>query len=263
VHSPKCGSGNRPIDKAAARHVLELLLAREALPAGEEPEAPAPPRLETVPPPPRPTAPDVVFFDLETQRAALEVGGWHNAHLMRISLAVLYETRADRFATFREAQVEELLRRLRAADLVVGFNVRRFDYRVLRGYTDFDFERLPTFDLLDEIHGRLGFRLSLGHLGEETLGRAKAADGLQALRWWREGRLEEIETYCRADVALLRDLFTHAERSGHLLFRTKLGERVRIPVRVSVPELLEAARARLPAAAASAGRSAPGLAVSV
>ena len=240
--------------------MLELLLAREALPAGEEPDAPAPPRPLPVPAPRGPATPDVVFFDLETQRAALEVGGWHNAHLMRVALAVLYEAREKRFATFREAQVEDLLRRLRAADLVVGFNVRRFDYHVLRGYTDFDFARLPTFDLLDEIHGRLGFRLSLGHLGEETLGRPKSADGLQSLRWWKEGRVAEIESYCRADVALLRDLFQHAERNGHLLFRTKVGERVRIPLRISLPELLEAARE---AARAAPERPAPGLAVSV
>jgi DEAD/DEAH box helicase domain-containing protein len=253
VHSPKCGSGNRPIDKRAARQVLELLLAREALPAGEEPEATPPPRPLAVPPPPRPPAPDLVFVDLETQRAALEVGGWHNAHLMRVALAVVYESREERFATYREAQVEELLRRLRAADLVVGFNVRRFDYRVLQGYTDFDFTRLPTFDLLDEIHGRLGFRLALGHLGEETLGRPKSADGLQSLRWWKEGRVAEIESYCRDDVALLRDLFQHAERHGHLLFRTKLGERVRLPVHIDLPELLEAARARCDVRGPAAG----------
>jgi DEAD/DEAH box helicase domain-containing protein len=185
-----------------------------------------------------------VFLDLETQRSALEVGGWHNAHLMRVALAVLYEARADRFATYREAELEALLARLRGAELVVGFNVRRFDYRVLRGYTDFDLGRLPTFDLLDEIHARLGFRLSLAHLGEETLGRTKSADGLQSLRWWQEGRVEEIERYCREDVALLRDLFRHAERSEHLLFRTRLGERVRLPLRLQVAELIEAAESR-------------------
>jgi DEAD/DEAH box helicase domain-containing protein len=254
VHSPRCGSGNRPIDKAAARQALELLLARAPLPAGPEPEA-APPPLAPVAAAPRPApAPDLVFLDLETQRGALEVGGWHNAHLMRLAVAVVYEARGDRFASFREGQVEALLARLAAADLVVGFNVRRFDYRVLRGYTDLDLERLATFDVLDAIHARLGFRLSLGHLGEETLGRAKSADGLQALRWWQEGRVEEMERYCRDDVALLRDLFRHAERHGHLLFRTRGGERVRVPLRVEVAELLEAARARR---AAPAGRGAP------
>lgn len=266
VHSPKCGSGNRPIDKRAARAALELLLARAPLPVGEEADASAP-RLAAAPPPPppEPAAPDVVFLDLETQRAALEVGGWHNAHLMRVSVAVLYETLADRFVAFGERDVEALLARLAAAELVVGFNVRRFDYRVLRGYTGADLERLPTFDLLDEIHARLGFRLALGHLGEETLGRPKTADGLQALRWWREGRLPELEAYCRADVELLRDLVRHAEAHGHLLFRTKQGERVRIPLRLRTEELIEAARARLaaPEAAAAPARAALRAAASV
>ena len=143
VHSPKCGSGNRPIDKQAARATLELLLARAPLPLGEEPAAPPPaPALAPAPPPPE-EAPDVLFFDLETQRAALEVGGWHNAHLMRVSVAVLYEARSDRFLRFGEGEVQRLLARLRAADLVVGFNVRRFDYRVLRGYTDAGPRRAP------------------------------------------------------------------------------------------------------------------------
>ena len=140
----------------------------------------------------------------------------------------------QRYTIFFEADVEKLLARLACADLVVGFNVRRFDYQVLRGYTDDDLSSLPTFDLLDEIHARLGFRVSLAHLGEETLGESKSADGLQALEWWKQGRLDEIEEYCRRDVALLRHLFEHACEHGHLLFldrgRDGTDRTVRIPV---------------------------------
>jgi DEAD/DEAH box helicase domain-containing protein len=241
VHSPRCGNGNRPIDKAGAQDALELLLGRGsiALPA-EAARTPAP-----VPPPPAPgpePAARVVVFDLETQRSASDVGGWHNVHLMRLALAVTWDSAERRFETFREGDVERLVAKLAGADLVVGFNVHRFDYRVLRGYTDRDFAALPTFDLLDAVHAKLGFRLGLGHLGEETLGVPKAADGLQALRWWSEGRVEEIERYCRADVAILRDLFEHARTRGHLLFRTRRGERVRLPLRLSLAELIERAR---------------------
>ncbi len=243
VHSPRCSNGNRPIDKAGARRALALVLGRELA----APEPPAP-RVEAAPepcvarvagPPPR-----VALFDLETQRSAEEVGGWHNAHLMRLSCAVVWDSAEGAFFSYRESEIQALLARLEAADLVVGFNAHRFDFRVLRGYTGRDLSRLPTFDLLDAIHERLGFRLSLGHLGEETLGVAKGADGLQALAWWREGRLEEIERYCRQDVAILRDLFAHAQRHGHLLFRTNGGERVRLPLRLSLPELVERARQR-------------------
>jgi DEAD/DEAH box helicase domain-containing protein len=269
IHSPKCGSGNRPLDKAAAIHTLRLLLAQEPLPAlaGERAAAaltaaPAAAAEKAEPPPPQ-----IVFFDLETQRSAEEVGGWHNAHLMRVSLAVTYDLRADRFETFHEKDVDRLLATLRAADLVVGFNVRRFDYVVLRGYTDEDLARLSTFDVLEALHGRLGFRVSLGHLASETLGSEKSADGLQALAWWREGRLAEIEEYCRKDVALLRDLFGFALREGFLCMRTKSGQRVRVPTRWSVAEILEEARAGrreapprppAPRARRPGGRAAPG-----
>jgi len=243
VHSPRCGNGNRPIDKAGALDALDLLLGDRtlALPA-EAPREPARPALAAPPPERAEPAPRVVVFDLETQRGAEEVGGWHNAHLMRLALAVTWDSAERRFETFREADVEALLAKLAAADLVVGFNALGFDYRVLRGYTDRDLRALPTFDLLDAVHARLGFRLALGHLGEETLGVAKSGDGLTALRWWSEGRVDLIEHYCRGDVAILRDLFEHARAAGHLLFRTRGGERVRLPLRLSLPELIERAR---------------------
>ena len=251
VHSPRCGSGNRPIDKYAALHTLRLLLAHEPLTVpdpGPEPTASPSSADSADAQAPDPRA-DVVFFDLETQRSAADVGGWHNAHLMRLALAVVWDSRTERFETFGEADVQRLLERLERAELVVGFNSRRFDYQVLRGYTDRDLGGLATFDVLEAIHSRLGFRLSLGHLAEETLGVPKSADGLQSLQWWKEGRIDEIERYCRQDVALLRDLFQHAERDGHLLFRTRSGERVRLPAAWDRRELVERA-------AASAGHAA-------
>jgi len=257
VHSPKCGSGNRPIDKAAAARALALLLAREPLPKlaarapkAKEEEAPAP-RAEVVAREPR-----LVFFDVETQKSAEEVGGWHNARLMRVALAVTWDAAGARFETWRERDVDGLLARLAEADLVVGFNVRRFDYEVLRGYTERDLARLPTFDVLDAIRDRIGFRLPLGHLAEENLGEAKGADGLQSLAWWKEGRIDEIERYCRRDVELLRALFERAVAQSHLLFRTKDGERVRIPTPWRVSELVERARAAADDPSAARDRSA-------
>lgn len=35
-------------------------------------------------------------FDIETQRSAQEVGGWHRADLMKVSCVVLYDSRSDR-----------------------------------------------------------------------------------------------------------------------------------------------------------------------
>ncbi|MFC1516734.1 ribonuclease H-like domain-containing protein, partial [Thermodesulfobacteriota bacterium] len=162
--------------------------------------------------------------------SAQEVGGWHRADLMGISCAVLYDSAEDKFFPFLEDQLPKFIDHLNRLDLVVGFNIKRFDYQVLGGYSDFKFNALPTLDILEEVHKRLGYRLSLDHLARVTLGRKKTADGLQALRWWKAGRIQNIIDYCEADVAITRDLFLYGKEKGYLLFQNKAKNTVRVPV---------------------------------
>ena len=131
---------------------------------------------------------------------------------------------------FTEDQVFGLLEHLKKFDLVIGFNSKRFDYQVMGGYTDFDFSKLPTLDILDEIHKQLGYRLSLDHLAQVTFGVKKSADGLQALRWWKQGRIREIIDYYKMDVEITRDLFLYGRKNGYLLFNNKAKNTVRVPV---------------------------------
>jgi DEAD/DEAH box helicase domain-containing protein len=119
---------------------------------------------------------------------------------------------------------------LRRAGLVVGFNSLRFDYAVLQPFADFDLRDLPSLDMLEEIKRRLNYRVSLDNLGQTTLGIGKTADGLQALQWWKEGRLDEIAAYCRRDVDVTLRLYEYGRREGHLLFTNKAGQKVRVPL---------------------------------
>jgi len=169
-------------------------------------------------------------LDIETRRSAQEVGGWHRADLMGVSCAVIYDSGRDTFLEFLEEDLPDLFELLTSFDLLVGFNIKRFDYRVLSAYTDRDLHALPTLDILEDVHARLGYRLSLDHLAEVTLGARKSASGLQALKWWKEGRIRKILDYCRQDVVLTRDVFLYGYRNGHLLFRNKAQRVVRLPV---------------------------------
>jgi DEAD/DEAH box helicase domain-containing protein len=240
IHSPKCGSGNKPLDKEAALAILKYLLGEWNISQNTGPApctesiAPWPVSTATRPPPP----PRLGFFDLETQRLADEVGGWHNKHLMRVSVAVLYETHTDTFKVFREEEMGSFLRDLQALDLVVGFNIASFDYEVLRAYTPYDLGKLPTFDLLREIHQVLGFRLSLAHLAENNLGKGKTSDGVQAVKWFRQGEWDSLIEYCKIDVILTRDLFYRALETGHLLYSDRQGRLLRIPTPWTLQELL-------------------------
>jgi len=122
-----------------------------------------------------------------------------------------------------------LLLDLALADCVVGFNIDRFDLAVLSGYTDRDLGRIRTFDLLGEIHKTLGFRVSLNHLAGVNLGESKAGDGLQSLRWWKEGRIDLIEQYCKKDVEVTKRLWERGREQRFLLHRDKAGRTLRIP----------------------------------
>jgi DEAD/DEAH box helicase domain-containing protein len=169
-------------------------------------------------------------MDLETRCAAADVGGWGQCHLMGVSLAVLHETHTGVSTTYREHDLERLCRRLQKLDLVVGFNLKRFDYRVLQPYTRVNLQDLPTLDILEEVHAVLGHRLSLNHLAEKTLGEQKSGDGLLALELFAAGRWQELESYCRQDVALTRRLFEHGAQHGYLVYQHRQGPLVRLPV---------------------------------
>ena len=122
----------------------------------------------------------------------------------------------------------------------MGFNVKRFDFRVLGAYTERDLGRLPTFDILEDVHRRLGFRLGLDHLARETLDRGKSADGLQAVEWFRQGEMEKLTAYCRDDVEATRDLFRHGLQNGHLVYRNREGDRrVRLLVDWKLEEMIQ------------------------
>jgi len=241
VHSPKCGSGNRPIDKKACLFLLTEILkeqttndsAPSAIPKGNPSQMNFSQLLQNTTPQKKgldslPSRFGV--FDLETMRSADEVGGWGNAHKMGVSVAVVYDSHLNDFVSYLEHEVDKLIAHLKSFDLVIGFNNKRFDNRVLSAYTDTNLAKLPNLDLLEEVHNYLGYRLSLNRLAEQTLGTQKTADGLQALAWYKEGRIDLIQHYCKMDVQITRDILYYALEQGYLLFANKAKQVVRLPL---------------------------------
>ncbi|MFQ5840354.1 MAG: DEAD/DEAH box helicase [Candidatus Methylomirabilales bacterium] len=230
VHSPKCGSGNKPLDKAGALYLLDGLLGHAGLPE----RAAEPLRTIRTPstPPPIQRAPRgaTLVFDLETQRSAEEVGGWEHRDRMGLAVAVTADLDTGEVQVYTEANVGALLDALSHAALIIGFNVKRFDYGVLSAYTRDDLQALPTLDLLQEVTRVLGFRLSLDHLVRETLGTSKTADGLQSLRWFKAGAIDKVIEYCKADVALTAELYRLGREHGYLLYRDYQERLARVPV---------------------------------
>ena len=176
-------------------------------------------------------AKNIVYFDLETQKSADEVGGWNNIRDMRMSVGVTYSTARGGYRIYHEKEIEALIDELWRADLVVGFNNLRFDYEVLHGYpTIRDLTQVPTLDMLVEIQKVISHRLSLDAVATATLGVEKTAEGMQAIRWFREGKLLEIAEYCCYDVKITKLVHEYAQAHRQLFYKNRLGAKMAIPL---------------------------------
>jgi hypothetical protein len=173
---------------------------------------------------------NIVYFDLETQKSAEEVGGWDRVKDMRMSVGVTYSTTRGDYRIYQESQVDDLLNELRRADLIVGFNNVGFDYEVLHGYTVLDLTQLPTLDMMIEVRKTIQHRLSLDAIAHATMGVEKTSEGLQAIRWFKQGKLYEIAEYCCYDVKITRLVHEFGSQHRQLFYTNKFGARLTVPV---------------------------------
>jgi DEAD/DEAH box helicase domain-containing protein len=172
----------------------------------------------------------VVVFDLETQRSFQDVGGRDAMDKLGMSIGIVYSFSDDAFRAFGERDVASLVETLTAAELVIGYNLIGFDYKVLEGYCHTEWTKVPTLDLMLDLQAKLGFRPKLDSVVSATLGHAKTADGLQALAWWKQGRLDLIEQYCTDDVRLTRDLYLFGKRNRNVLVSRFTGSPIKVDV---------------------------------
>ncbi len=174
---------------------------------------------------------NIVYFDLETQKSFDEVGGRGNIRDLKMSLGVTYSTARGEYRIYPEGKVNELMDELRRADLVVGFNHEGFDYTVLQGYNDFfAADQCRSLDMMLEMEKVLGHRVSLDSVASATLGLEKTSEGLQAVRWWREGKLMEIAEYCCFDVKITKLVHEYGLAHRQLFFNNRQGRKLSVAV---------------------------------
>lgn len=167
---------------------------------------------------------DFVYFDLETQRSANDVGGWDRKGDMGMSVGVTFSTASNEYRIFGEDAIDNLITQLRRADLVIGYNHINFDYHVLMGYTCLDLPSLlVSLDLCKDLEQRIHHRPKLDHIAAASLGQGKTAEGLQAIRWWREGKVMEIARYCCFDVKVTKLVHEHGVTHGKIKFLDTAG----------------------------------------
>lgn len=174
---------------------------------------------------------NIVFFDLETQKLAAEVGGWGKKELLKLSVGVTYSTARGGYRIYQERQVEELIDEMTKADLVVGFNTHNFDFAVLQAYYMWDLkDTLCSLDLLEYFEKQTSHLVSLESISQACFGLGKIAEGTDAVRWWRAGRYLDVAEYCCFDVKLTKMVYDYGVEHGHILYRDRQGATQKVEV---------------------------------
>jgi DEAD/DEAH box helicase domain-containing protein len=173
---------------------------------------------------------NIVYFDLESQKLFEDVGG-RDASKLLLACGVTWSTQRNDFAVYWEKDAAALVAELKAADLVVGFNIISFDYEVLKPYSPTtNFRSFRSKDMLQDIFRTLNFRLSLDSIAKATLAATKTADGIQSVEWYRNGELEKVAEYCKADVDITRRVYEFGRDNGFVYYYSKLGSKLKVAV---------------------------------
>lgn len=159
-----------------------------------------------------------IVLDIETQNLFSDVGGKENLTKLLLSVAGVYSYATDEFLTFTEAEMPALENLLSKTSLIIGFNTNHFDLPILQKYLNVDLSKIPSLDIMDDVVRLVGHRLKLEDLVSNTLGSRKSANGLMAVQYFREGRMDELKKYCLDDIRLTRDLYEHGLKNGEMKF---------------------------------------------
>lgn len=129
---------------------------------------------------------------------------------------------------YTEENLDRLPDLLRAADVVVTWNGKRYDIPALEHFTG----KLPIkhhCDLFAELLKVTGLYVSLERCARPTLHRGKSGHGDAAPDMHQREAWGKLSTYCGQDVALTRDVFLFALEHGFVWIVEK-GKSERFPV---------------------------------
>lgn len=174
-----------------------------------------------------------VVLDLETKYTFRE---FSDPKKLEVSVVGLYDYSDRQTKVFGEKELNKLFSLLENVSYIIGFNVKSFDMEVLQGYYPGKIQHFPVFDLLDDIKNKIGRRLALNDFLYATLGKKKTGHGLQAIQFFKEGRLEELKKYCLDDVMLTKELFEYGINKEEIMY---LNEKGKVTVKVDWKKYLE------------------------
>ena len=159
-----------------------------------------------------------LVFDIETSNIFEDVSSSDPAKL-DISIVGIYDSSTDTYSSYAVEEFPKLWPILEHADMLIGFNSDHFDVPLLNKYYPGDLTKIKSLDLLVEIKNALGRRLRLDTVAEATLGVNKSGHGLEAVKWWKEGKHDQVRKYCLDDVKITKEVYDYAREHKELRYK--------------------------------------------
>lgn len=154
-------------------------------------------------------------------------GGWRDFDNMGISVIGVFDYKEGRYRVFMDDNFDEFQVLLDTSQVIVGFNNRKFDDKLL-GASGLRIDKNKSYDLLAEIwkaadldpeifvpstHGGYG----LGDCCLANFGVGKKGHGEQAPLLYQMGRYGELIDYCLHDIYMTKMLLEKVVRTGSII----------------------------------------------
>jgi DEAD/DEAH box helicase domain-containing protein len=178
-----------------------------------------------------------IVFDIETSNLFSDVGS-NDPAALNLSVLCLYDYSRDVYESYLQEDLHKLWPLLESADMLIGYNSDHFDIPLLNKYYSGDITKIKSLDILKEIKNSYGRRMKLDQIAEGTLGSNKSANGLEATRWWNEGKKDKVIEYCIQDVKITKEVYEYAMANQKLIFKED-GKLLTIPLNTSKWENVE------------------------
>ena len=159
----------------------------------------------------------ILTFDIETTNTFDEVGS-PNPEDLDLAVICVHDNETNETTHYFKEDLGKLWPIIENSDMLVTFNGDHFDIPLLNKYYAGDLTQIKSLDLLVEIKKSLGRRIKLDDIATATLGESKSADGLQSIIWWRQGKIDDVVSYCKQDVAVTKKVYDYAMGNGYLLY---------------------------------------------
>jgi len=160
-----------------------------------------------------------VVLDIET------IGDIRKFSELQVTVCSIYEYEKDAYTSFYAEELGNLWPILEKCDRIIGYNSESFDLPILNKYYAGDLMAFGHLDMLVAIRESLGKRIKLDDVAKATLENVKkSADGLQAIKWWQEGKKEEVKKYCEQDVNVTRQVYEYGLKNKMLYTQNLTGD---------------------------------------